>query len=71
MPVATWTANERRDLFLLQVELRLSDEQVHNMMGRLHGQHWKATGRKQYNRADLRDGKLVLLSFGWVRFANF
>ena len=60
MPVATWTPEERRDLFLMQNEFRLGDEQVHDMMGRIYGQRWQVAGRKRYNRADIRDGKLII-----------
>ncbi|USW56747.1 hypothetical protein Slin15195_G100660 [Septoria linicola] len=55
MPTLTWRDYERRDVFILQNEYDMPDEQVHDMIGRLHGEGWKKQGRKKYNIGDIRD----------------
>lgn len=58
MPKATWQIEERRTLFVLKVVLDLSDEESHDLMGRIFGEAWRnATDppRKKYGVNDLRD----------------
>ena len=65
MPVATWTIAERRDLLFMSTEYDLSDEQLHDLMGRIYGNTWRnATNpvRKKYSVKDIRDGMHSLRS---------
>ncbi|GIZ41168.1 hypothetical protein CKM354_000448300 [Cercospora kikuchii] len=58
MPRPTWQIEERRTLFVLKVVLDLSDEEAHDLMGRIFGETWRnATDppRKKYGVNDLRD----------------
>ncbi|KAM3424178.1 hypothetical protein BST61_g11279 [Cercospora zeina] len=54
----TWQLEERRTLFVLRVILGLSDEEVHDIMGRIFGETWSSATnppRKKYKVNDLRD----------------
>ncbi|PIA88877.1 hypothetical protein CB0940_06772 [Cercospora beticola] len=58
MPKPTWQIEERRTLFVLKVALGLSDDESHDLMGRIFGGTWRnATDppRKKYGVNDLRD----------------
>ncbi|PPJ60723.1 hypothetical protein CBER1_03484 [Cercospora berteroae] len=58
MPRPTWQIEERRTLFVLKVVLGLSDEESHDLMGRIFGETWRSATdppRKKYGVNDLRD----------------
>ncbi|PIA89051.1 hypothetical protein CB0940_06773 [Cercospora beticola] len=53
----TWTIEERRDLLRMRTDYDLTDEQVHDLIGRIYGEAWRNSSpqRKKYTIKDIRD----------------
>ena len=55
----TWKIEERRDLLRMRTNYDLTDEQVHDLIGRIYGETWRNSDpqRKKYTIKDIRDGE--------------
>ncbi|GIZ41169.1 hypothetical protein CKM354_000448400 [Cercospora kikuchii] len=53
----TWKIEERRDLLRMRTDYDLTDEQVHDLIGRIYGEAWRNSSpqRKKYTVKDIRD----------------
>ncbi|PPJ60722.1 hypothetical protein CBER1_03483 [Cercospora berteroae] len=53
----TWKIEERRDLLRMRTAYDLTDDQVHDLIGRIYGEAWRTSSprRKKYTPKDVRD----------------
>lgn len=58
----TWKIEERRDLLRMRTDYDLTDEQVHDLIGRIYGEAWRNSSpqRKKYTIKDIRDGEFFM-----------